>query len=87
MKYIFLTGSIIFGIAGISQAMDELIIEKTYLAKLPIVFDFQFLSFTFQPVPDFIRILFLSAGFFTLFLIWRKLKKLNIGKLWEYDPC
>lgn len=88
MKYIFLIASVIFGVAGISQAMDELFIEAgRFIPKAPLIFNLECLSISFQPAPDFVRILVLSAGFFSLFLIWRKLKSLNIGKLWEYDPC
>lgn len=87
MKYIFLTASFIFGIVGISQAMDVLMGEGFSQAiKPPIVFDLQFITISFQPAPLFIRILLLSLGFFSLFLIWQKLKKLGFGKIWEYTP-
>jgi len=87
MKYIFLTASFLFGIAGISQAMDAFLNEGgSHVAKLPVVFNLQFIEISFQPTPLFARILFLSVGFFSLFLIWQKLKKLGLGKIWEYTP-
>lgn len=87
MKYIFLTGSIIFGITGISRAMETLLGEGgRQIEKMMVVFDFQFFTFSFQPAPVFVKILGLSLGFFCLFLIWRKLKKLGFKKIWEYVP-
>ncbi|MCP3873814.1 MAG: hypothetical protein GY699_11735 [Desulfobacteraceae bacterium] len=87
MKYIFLIGSIIFGLVGISQAMDVLMGEGIkQVIKLPVVFNLQWITLSFQPTPGFVKILLLSLGFFSLFLIWRKLKKLGIHKLWEYIP-
>ncbi|MCD4678264.1 MAG: hypothetical protein K8S18_20070 [Desulfobacula sp.] len=81
MKYIFLAGSIIFGIAGISQAMDILMGEGIGpLVKPPVVFDLQYVTISFLPTPGFVKILLLSLGFFSLFLIWQKLKKLGFGK-------
>ncbi len=88
MKYIFLTGSIFFGIVGISQAMDEFTRQTgPVLMSAPIFLKFQYMTLSFQPFPGFVRIILLSVGFFALFLIWNKLKKLGIGKLWEYIPC
>ncbi len=87
MKYIFLIGSIIFGIVGISQAMDTLIGERAvYVTPPPAVFDLQFITLSFQATPGFVKILFLSMGLFSLFLIWQKLKKLGICKVWNYVP-
>lgn len=87
MRYIFLTGSIIFGIAGISQAMGEFMGEgvKTII-QTPVVFKFQFITLTFQPTPGFVKIFLLSLGLFFLFLIWQKLKNLGFGKISDYIP-
>ncbi len=85
MKYIFLAGSIIFGIAGISQAMDAFRVGGLHeLVVSPIVFNLQYLTVSLTPVPGFVRILILSLGLFVLYLIWQKLKGLGIGKVSEY---
>ncbi|MCF6246361.1 MAG: hypothetical protein L3J69_03260 [Desulfobacula sp.] len=86
MKYIFLAGSIIFGIAGISQAMDAFRVEGfKEFGSSPVVFDFQYLTVSLTTAPGFVRILILSLGFFILYLIWHKLKGLGIGKVSEYS--
>lgn len=86
MKYIFLTGSLVFGIAGISQAMDAFLGDGLkLLAKAPVVFNFQYISVSFQPAPGFVRIFILSFGLFCLFLIWRKLKLIGFDKIWNYS--
>ena len=85
MKYIFLAGSVIFGISGISQAMDAFRVEEFQkLVVSPIVYNFQYLTISLTPAPGFVRILILSLGFFILYLIWQKLKSLGIGKVSEY---
>ena len=82
MKYIFLAGSFIFGITGISRAMDELMGEGVHqIVRTPVVFNLQYITVSFQPVPGFVKILILSAGFFSLFLIWQKLKRLGLPKI------
>ena len=85
MKYIFLAGSIIFGVTGISRAMDAFMADgfgQQTAHKL--IYDFQFLTVSLTPFPGFVRILILSAGFFALYLLRRKLKTLGMGKLSEY---
>ena len=87
MKYIFLAGSLIFGIAGISQAMDVFTGQGTVQTiTSPVIYNFQYFTISFQPVPGFIKIILLSLGFFSLFLIWQKLKRLGFGRLSEYTP-
>ena len=85
MRYIFLAGSIIFGITGISQAMDALMADGvSLLAANKLVYDFQYVTVSFTPFPGFARILILSLGLFVMYLVWRKLKELGIGRLTEY---
>ena len=87
MKYIFLAGSFIFGVVGISQAMDVLMGEGVkQIVKSPVVFNLQYVTISFQPTPGFVKILLLSLGFFSLFLIWQKLKRLGFGKISDYIP-
>ncbi len=85
MKYIFLAGSIILGIAGISQAMNDIKTQGfAHLGAAPINYDFQVLTISFMPLPGFARILVLSVGFFLLYFLWKKLKSLGIGKVADY---
>lgn len=87
MKYLFLTGAIIFGVTGISQAMDAFLSHGAdQLAASKLVFDLQYLTISFTPLPGFVRVLILSAGLFSLYLIWRKLKLLGIGSVSDYIP-
>jgi hypothetical protein len=87
MKYIFLAGSFFFGIVGICQAMDVMMKDSvTTTYTMPVTFDLHPIRVYFYPAPGFIHILLLSLGFFSLFLIWKKLKTLNIGRIWEYIP-
>jgi len=82
MKYMFLAGSFIFGIAGISKAMDELMGEGiNQMVRTPVIFNLQYITVSFQPVPGFVKILLLSVGFFSLFLIWKKLKRLGFPEI------
>lgn len=88
MKYIFLTGSIIFGLTGFCQGMDALINQHGEgIFKPLVVYDLKFVEITFQPAPDFIKIILVSIGFFCLFLIWQKLKRMGLKKIWNYIPC
>jgi hypothetical protein len=85
MRYILLAGSVIFGIAGLSQAMDAIRSDGLNgLTVVPHVIDLQFLTVSFTPLPGFVRILILSIGLFVMYLVRRKLKKLGMGKLTEY---
>ena len=87
MKYFFLTGSIIFAIAGISQAMDTFLAHRAdQFAGSKLVVDFQYLSISFIPLPGFVRVLVLSVGLFLLYLVWRKLKALGMGRIADYIP-
>lgn len=87
MKYILLTGSFLFGIAGICQAMGVLMGERAWQAgRSPVVFNLQYVTLSFQPTPGCVKVLLLSLGFFCLFLIRQKLKKLGLGKIREYIP-
>ncbi|WP_300461504.1 hypothetical protein [Desulfobacula sp.] len=87
MKYMFLAGSFFFGITGICQAMDIMINEGVKaMHTMPVTIDLHPITIYFYPAPGFIHILLLSLGFFSLFLIWKKLKALNIGWIWEYIP-
>lgn len=87
MKYIFLIGSIVFGITGISQAMDAFMSEKGSLVEyLPKVIDLQFISITFQSPPGFVKVLILSVGLFILFLIRSRLKDLGFNSIHDYLP-
>lgn len=85
MKYLFLAGSIIFGVAGLSQAMDAIKSEGiSQFAASPLVYNFQTITLSFTPLPGFARILILSIGFFALYVIWQKLKSLGMGKIADY---
>ncbi len=87
MKYIFLIGSVFFGITGICQAMGELMKESTALVdKAPMMFNLQFIRLTIQPAPGFVSILLLSLGLFGLFLTWHKIKQTGLESLLEYIP-
>ncbi len=87
MKYIFLIGSIFFGITGICQAMGEFMNESTALVeKTPVMFNLQFFRLTFHPAPGFVSILVLSIGLFALFLTWQKIKQMGLNSLLEYVP-
>ncbi|MBU1341397.1 MAG: hypothetical protein KKE44_22530 [Proteobacteria bacterium] len=87
MKYIYLTGSIIFAITGISQAMRVLMGEGSrQVVNTPVVFNLQYITLSFMPTPGFVKILLLGLGFFCLFLIRQRLKKLGVGKIWKYIP-
>ena len=85
IKFIFLACSIIFCITGISQAMDTFMADGFgQLTANQLIFDFQYLTVSITLLPGFVRILMLSFGFFALYLLRRKLKKLGMGKLSEY---
>ncbi len=87
MKYIFLIGSIVFGIAGISQAMDAFKADgASLITHLPIVFNLQYISISFQPTPGFVKVLVLSFGCFILFLIRQRLKDLGFNGIQDYFP-
>lgn len=87
MKYVFLAGSIIFGLTGITQAMADLTTAGSaapeYASR---VFNFQHLSISLTPVPGYVQFLLLGMGLFCLYLIWKKLKDLGMGKLTDYIP-
>jgi len=85
MKYILLASSLIFGVTGLCQAMDAFKAENmAQLLPTPYIFNFQILTVSLTPVPGFVRVLILSAGLFALYLIWKKLKGLGMGRLSEY---
>ncbi len=87
MKYIFLTGSILFGITGISQAMEAFKYQGIgAMLEYPIIFKLQHVSISFQATPGFIKIIFLSFGFFALYLIRQRLKDLGLKKINDYIP-
>lgn len=84
MKYIFLIASIVFGISGISQAMDAF---KTQVPEaMPVVFQLESIMITFQPFPGFLRVILLSLSFFMMFLIWRRIISLGLRHLTDYMP-
>ncbi len=85
MKYIFLTGSIIFGIAGICQTMDAFMGDglKQIANSSAIVYNLQYFTLSFVPTPGFVKVFLLSFGFFSMFVIWKKLKKYGVGKPWD----
>lgn len=87
MKYIFLTGSIIFGITGISQAMDAFKTDGfNVMLEHPVIFKLQHISISFQTTPGFAKIIFLSLGFFVLYLIRQRLKDLGLNTIKDYIP-
>ncbi len=87
MKYILLIGTFLFGIVGISQAMDVYMGTGVEQIINPFtVINFKYFLFSFPSIPEFIKIILLSMGFFMLFLILQKLKALGLRKIWEYTP-
>ena len=87
MKYILLTVSILLGVAGASQAMDVLIHQKGFSSTSGLLLvDLRYATVTLPALPLFVQVLTLSFGFFTLYLIWQKIRSLKIGKLADYIP-
>lgn len=88
MKYIFLTGAVLFGVVGISQAMDAFDpASGSMILPSQIILTFQSITVSFQPLPGFLKVLLLSLLFLALYATWRKIKGLGIGKIWDYVPC
>ncbi len=86
MRYIFLIGSLVFGLAGISQAMGLFSTKLSPPVADQVVMTFDALSIAYHPAPVFVRVLVLSVGFFLLFLIWQRLKGLGFSGITDYFP-
>ena len=87
MQYLFLTASVVSGLAGVRQALDCFSDQgKLVFSQAPVELRFQCLVLSIHPLPGFIHCLLLGMAFFILFLVWLKLKRLGLYRFWMYVP-